>query len=100
MMPSAPSATCSTSGESGRLVKTTSTCAATSAGELAALRAFGDQFIHRRPAAVVHHQRKTGFENIAGDGLAHQPQANVADSEHGVWDPFTSYYKGFGIGDW
>jgi hypothetical protein len=35
MIPSGPSTTCSTSGESGRLVKTNSLCAATSRGDVA-----------------------------------------------------------------
>ena len=83
MMPSLPRATSSTSGVSGRLVKITSTCAATSAGEDAGVAPSAAQFVHGGAGTVVYTYRESGFQDIAGYRFAHQAETNVSNFQHG-----------------
>ena len=70
MMPFSPRTTFSTSGVSGRLVKTTSTCAATSRGEFAAVAPSADNSSTADVRTIVDEERESRLEDIPHDGFA------------------------------
>ena len=84
MMPSGPSATCSTSGELGSIVISTSDWAATS-GRGAALAPALSDLVDGPAAPAVDDQRVAGLEEILGHGASHDPKTNESnDLRHGT----------------
>ena len=80
--PSRPSSTCSTSGESGTIVMIRVACFATSAGDLGARRAGGDEVVDRPPAAAVRDHRIAGLQQVLRHRPAHETQA---DESNRLW---------------
>ena len=84
MMPSLPRATSSTSGEFGSMVMRTSTWAATSLGEDAALGPGADQLVDRPLAAAVHHHGVAGLQQVLGHRASHDSEPNHSNGlRHG-----------------
>src|SRR3972149_11449972 len=50
-------------------------------------RSAADKLFDRALAPVVDRQRKSAFENIPGDRLAHQPQPDVAHAHRYLLNP-------------